>query len=306
MVLERRACRHRDAWVISAQPRASPPIRPPKRPSRGLPELQTSGKARLVKPVADLDVKTARNLAGVLFDLDDTLLDHAALTEAAYAALHRLRESGLRLLAVTGRPSGWGEVLTRMWPIDGMVTENGTIAVLRRGSTVEVVDEVDPATRVLRCAWRDALVQEILARFDYITPATDVHLRRADFTFDIGETREIAAHAVDPIEAFARSRGARTVRSSVHLHVCFDGSDKASGAVRTIVRAFGQDATCARARYAFIGDSENDEPAFGAFQTTVGVGNLRGRPTIAPRYRTNAHRGLGFAEFAQRLVTLRQ
>lgn len=258
-----------------------------------------------MKAIADLDARTAQRLTGLLFDLDDTLLDHGELSEVAYAALHRLRGSGLRLLAVTGRPSGWGEVLANLWPIDGMVTENGTIAVLARGRTVELVDEVDASTRRQRCRQRDALVSDILGRFPGILPAADVHLRRADFTFDIGELRSMAASDVDPIETYARSRGARTVRSSVHLHVCFDGSDKASGAVRAIAHAFGEDPTSARARYAFIGDSENDEPAFNAFLTTIAVANLRGRPTLSPRYRTLAERGQGFAEFAQRIVQLR-
>jgi HAD superfamily hydrolase (TIGR01484 family) len=259
-----------------------------------------------VKPIDQLDADTARGLRGVLFDLDDTLLDHGTLTETAYAALHRLRASGLRLLAVTGRPSGWGEVLTNMWSIDGMVAENGAVALLAGGRVVEVLDEVDSATRLSRTAMRDALVTEIRQTFGFISPAADVHLRRSDFTFDIGETRSVPSAEVDRVEAYARSRGARTVRSSVHLHVGFDGSDKASGAIRAIAHAFGEDATTARARFAFIGDSENDEPAFGAFLLTVGVANLRGRPTLAPKYRTRAERGLGFAEFADRIETLRQ
>lgn len=49
-----------------------------------------------------------RAIRGVLFDLDDTLLSHGVLTEEAYSALWLLRRHGLRLVAVTGRPSGWG------------------------------------------------------------------------------------------------------------------------------------------------------------------------------------------------------
>lgn len=259
-----------------------------------------------MKPIEQLDAAAARGLKGVLFDLDDTLLDYGVLTEPAYAALNRLRASGLRLLAVTGRPSGWGEVLTNLWSIDGMVTENGTVSLFSRGRVVEVLDEVDPATRAVRSGRRDELVAEIRQRFSFIHPAADVHLRRTDFTFDIGETRAVASADVDQVEAFARSRGARTVRSSVHLHLGFDGSDKAAGAVRAVGYAFGEDATAARARYAFIGDSENDEPAFAAFLISVGVSNLRGRPTCAPKYLTHAERGRGFAEFSDRILTLRR
>jgi HAD superfamily hydrolase (TIGR01484 family) len=259
-----------------------------------------------VKSILHLDRATAQRLDGVLFDLDDTLLDHGKLTDVAFAALHRLRAAGLNLLAVTGRPSGWGEVLATIWPIDGAVTENGTVAVLARGRSVELLDEVDAATRARRSQWRDELVAEIRERFPYVVPAADVRLRRADYTFDIGETQSLRSDEVDPVESYARSRGARTVRSSVHLHVSYDGSDKASGAVRALVHAFGVDATCARSRYAFIGDSENDEPAFNAFATSVAVANLRGKPTVAPAFRTTAERGRGFAEFADTLLALRR
>jgi HAD superfamily hydrolase (TIGR01484 family) len=258
-----------------------------------------------VKPIAELKPEVAKHLIGVLFDLDDTLLDHGVLTERAYSALWRLHEAGLKLMPVTGRPSGWADALIRLWPIDGMVTENGTVTLLKREGTFELLDEVAEAVRTERRTRLGQLVTEIRQRFDFITPASDVHLRRADYTFDIGETQHVEKPRVDEVETFARNRGARTVRSSVHLHVCFDGSDKGSGAVRAIVAGFGVDATAARARFAFIGDSENDEPAFSTFLTTVGVRNLRGRPTVAPKYRTEAERGLGFVEFADRLLALR-
>ena len=259
-----------------------------------------------MKPIADFDPIVAKNLVGVLFDLDDTLLDHGQITELSYGALWRLHEAGLKLLAVTGRPSGWADVITRLWPVDGMVTENGIVTLLKRGHNLfERLDEVDELTRAERRERLLALAQDIRNRFDFIVPASDVHLRRADYTFDIGETRQIDKLLVDQVEDYARLKGARTVRSSVHLHICFDGSDKGSGAVRAIAAAFGLDSTLARARFAFIGDSENDEPAFSTFQNCVGVRNLRGRPTVPPRYRTQGERGAGFAEFAQWVIRLR-
>jgi len=60
-----------------------------------------------LRQVGELSPAEARSLSGLIFDLDDTLLDHGALTEAAYSALFRMREAGLRLIACTGRPAGW-------------------------------------------------------------------------------------------------------------------------------------------------------------------------------------------------------
>jgi len=256
--------------------------------------------------ISDFDPSAAQSLAGVLFDLDDTLLDSGALGEQAYSSLHRLHEAGLILLAVTGRPSGWGEVLAPQWPVAGFVTENGAVAILKREGKLQIIEEINASDRVQRRANLMTLVASMKSAFPALVDATDVAMRRSDFTFDIGEYNHVKDAVVRDAMCFARAHGALTVRSSVHLHVTFDGSDKASGAVRVLHRHFGYDVTDARRLFAFIGDSENDESCLAAFQNTVAVANLRGRPSVSPRYITSLPRGSGFAEFARRLLELRR
>ncbi len=244
----------------------------------------------------------ARALRGVLFDLDDTLLDHGKLTEAAYSALFRLRESGLELYAVTGRPLTWVRLVARLFPVDGGVGENGGVLV---GPGGRVVDALGPAERARRTERLGALVGEVRAKFRELEPADDATERLSDFTFDIGEHQRVPAERVAEVTAFAKARGATVHVSSVHLHVGFDAVDKASGVVRLLRALRGVDPSAALTRYAFVGDSENDAACFGAFSVTVGVANLRGRPTLAPRYLTQAPRGRGVAELARVLGALR-
>ena len=259
-----------------------------------------------MQQIADLGRDSAVKLKGVLFDLDDTLLDGGRLSEPAYSALFRLRETGLILIAVTGRPSGWGEILALQWPVQGFVTENGSVALINIAGKISVIDEVDAVTRKDRRQRLLDLAAEMSKVFSELVPANDIALRRGDFTFDVGEYRQVSNDVVSKAMEFARLRGAVTLRSSVHLHISFDGSDKASGSLRVLSRHFGFDVTDARRLFAFVGDSENDETGFAAFQTSVAVANLRGHPTISPQFITRAERGLGFAEFAERLVELRR
>jgi HAD superfamily hydrolase (TIGR01484 family) len=247
----------------------------------------------------------ARRLQGLLFDLDDTLLDHGRLTEAAYSALFRLRESGLGLVAVTGRPAGWGELLARQWPIDAIVTENGSIALYRVGSSIERLDPVATSARARRRLRLAEIVAELRRRFPELEPADDVAARVSDFTFDIGERRTVAPGIVADVVHEIGVLGARTVTSSVHLHVSLDSDDKASGAVRLLHARLGADPTAALASWAFIGDSDNDAACFAAFRTTIAVANFRGRPTASPRWVTSAERGAGFAEAARILCERR-
>ncbi len=114
-----------------------------------------------MKPLSALGSDEARRLRGLLFDLDDTLLSHGVLTRAAYDALWSLRDAGLLLVAVTGRPSGWGELLVRQWPIDGCVAENGAVHVVREGRGIARRDACDEATRRDRQARLARLVERV-------------------------------------------------------------------------------------------------------------------------------------------------
>src|SRR5471030_636438 len=94
-------------------------------------------------PIAKLPELAPLWLRGLLFDLDDTLLDHSQLSEAAYSALFRLREAGFESYAVTGRPAGWAAVIARQWPIDGAVAENGALAFVADARGLHTLDPVD-------------------------------------------------------------------------------------------------------------------------------------------------------------------
>lgn len=241
----------------------------------------------------------------MLFDLDDTLLDSGKLSEAAYGALFRMREAGLRLIAVTGRPASWAELIVRMWPLEAAIAENGALAYRAAKGRAELLDFAGPEARRTRVATLRDLVSRAFVRFPELTASDDVHGRVSDFTFDIGEHERVSEETIGVVRQFAHQAGARTTRSSVHLHYTFDRNDKATGVLRYL-RESGEDPTDARRLFAFIGDSENDASCFAAFGITAGVSNLGGHFSIPPRYVTQKPRGEGFVEFASVLTQLRK
>jgi HAD superfamily hydrolase (TIGR01484 family) len=263
-----------------------------------------------MRPLASLTAGDARRLRGLLFDLDDTLLSHGVLTRAAYGALWDLKESGLRLVAVTGRPSGWGEVIARQWPIDGAVTENGAVVVARRSQGLERFERCDEPERRARRARLARVIDDVRAAVPEARLTDDLDARRADVTWDIGERVKLPEDRVAAVLGVIAAAGARSFASSVHVHATFDTDDKASGSVAFLVRSFGEDAGAATsARWAFIGDSGNDAACFGAFRTTFAVANVRahlGRIPVTPRYVARAEMGEGFAEVARAIVSRRE
>src|SRR6476660_8198038 len=76
-------------------------------------------------PIEECPQKTLKAVKAVLTDIDDTLSLHGRIPAEAYASLEALREAGLVVVPITGRPAGWCDHIARMWPVDGVVGENG-------------------------------------------------------------------------------------------------------------------------------------------------------------------------------------
>lgn len=261
-----------------------------------------------MRPLAELGREEARRITGLFFDLDDTLLTHGVLERAAYGALWDLHEAGLRLVAVTGRPSGWAEVLVRQWPVDGAVTENGAVAVVREGGGVRVVFDGPACEVAARRERLDALVARVGAALPDLALSDDAHARRSDVAWDIGERASVPEARVEALCRVISASGARTTRSSVHVHASFERDDKASGALRFARSFFGDDPGAAVFRWAFVGDSTNDAPCFAALRSTFGVANVRAyasRLSVPPRWIAREERGAGFAEITRALLDRR-
>ena len=76
-------------------------------------------------PLIDFSKIGLRKIRFVLTDIDDTLTENGRLPAKSYQALESLQQSGLKVIPITGRPAGWCDHIARMWPVDGVVGENG-------------------------------------------------------------------------------------------------------------------------------------------------------------------------------------
>ncbi len=257
-----------------------------------------------MRPLDEAQDSEFSAVRGLLFDLDETLLDHGQLGEEGFRSLFALGAAGYLLFAVTGRPASWAEVIARSWPIHGAVGENGPLAFRRDGERLVRFDTTSSDTRRERRERLARLVDELVHQFPSLVPADDTAGRITDFAFDIGEHERASEELIARAVAFGRSRGAHTTRSSIHLHFTFDRHDKASGAL-AFLASLGEDPTSARYAYAYVGDSTNDAPCFAAFRHTIGVANVSGEFSLPPRWVTRSERSLGFAELAERLIRAR-
>lgn len=258
-----------------------------------------------MRPLAESTKADWARITHVLFDLDDTVLSHGTLKKSAFEALWALKEqTQTTLVAVTGRPAGWGDVIVRQWPIDALIAENGAIAIRRQGMRIERMLLTHDAQENL-AERLTHLVAELQREVRTLPLADDNALRITDRTFDIGEHYRASQDEIGQAKSIARSHGASTLQSSIHLHVMFHRMDKTAGVLAALRAWYALDATQAKTQCAFIGDSENDASCFSFFEATVGVANIsRVQRSLSrtPRFVTEAAMGDGFAEFAQTLV----
>lgn len=260
-----------------------------------------------MRPLDELPTEVARGLQGVAFDVDDTLTTHGVLHPEAFEALWALRRAGLRLVAVTGRPLGWTEVMAAMWPIDIAVGENGAGWQARRGGTIVHGFFDDAVTRGAQRALIERVRASVEAALPHVKLASDQGGRRCDLAFDVGEGERLDAASLEALIAILEGAGARALVSSVHAHVIAGDWDKARGVERAVRDVLGMELH--RDRWLFVGDSGNDAAAFGWFEHTVGVANVRDhlhRLPRPPRFVTRAERGAGFAELASTISGARR
>lgn len=263
-----------------------------------------------MRPLADLPAATCRSLVGILCDIDDTLTWDGKLVPAAFLALHRAREAGLRVVPVTGRPGGWVDHLARMWPVDGVVGENGGLWfwVDEHGRMHRRFGQ--PAEeRAVNRRRLTAVGQDILARVPGAALASDQPYRDLDLAVDFREDVPSLGDAeIDAIVAIFQAAGATCKVSSIHVNGWFGAFDKREGCRRFVADRWGEDLEATADRWLYVGDSANDEPMFAGFPVSVGVANVRDflpRMAAWPRWVTPGVGGHGFAELVDHVLTAR-
>lgn len=263
-----------------------------------------------MRALSDWPAAARRQLIGVFTDIDDTLTTEGAITADALQSLHDLQAAGLRVVAITGRPVGWSEPFAAAWPIDAIVAENGAVALLL--STSGALDkryQQDAATR----AANHARAQQVLARIERDVAgahrATDSSGRECDIAIDHSEFTHLNDAQIDAVVVLMRSEGMHASVSSIHINGWYGEHNKLEGA-RWIVRELWQrDLSAEMHRWAYVGDSTNDQLMFEAFDNSIGVANIaRFVPQLAhlPRYVTRGERGAGFSEVARAMLADRR
>ena len=259
-------------------------------------------------PVAQWPPQARRDLIGVFTDIDDTLTTEGAITPDALQALADLKTAGLQVVAITGRPVGWSVPFATAWPVDAIVAENGAVALINEDGTLDKRYQQDAATRTANFARMQTVLAAIEQHIPGARRATDSPGRECDIAIDHSEFTQLSDAQIDQVVLRMRGEGMHATVSSIHVNGWYGEHNKLVGA-RWIVRELWNRALDNEIdRWAYVGDSTNDQLMFDAFAHSIGVANIaRFVPHLAhlPRYVTQGERGAGFAEVARAVLLAR-
>ena len=264
-----------------------------------------------MKNIETITPAECARIRGILFDIDDTFTHAGKMVPAAFQALWELQQAGLITVPLTGRPAGWCDHFARMWPVDGVVGENGAFYYFydRGEGKLRRRYIFTPEQIAHKRAELEAIKQEVLQKVPAAAVASDQPFRLFDLAIDFREdVAPLSEAEIDRVcRVFAEHRAAYKI-SSIHVNGWFGDYDKLSTAKLFLQERFSLQWEQAAQTMLFAGDSPNDEPMFEALDLTVGVANIKNfshKMKHLPAYVTGKSGGHGFAEMARIILEKR-
>ncbi len=258
------------------------------------------------RPLAELPAELCRGLAVFFTDIDDTLTADGMLPPTSYGAVWDLARAGIEVVPVTGRPAGWCDHIARMWPVAGVIGENGAF-IYRYDRELRHMRRTYARPPEELAAGRErlaAIAARVLREVPGSAVAADQAYRIADYAIDFCEdVPPLPPQSLDAICAILAEEGVSYRVSSIHVNYWLGSFDKLAGVRRLMAERGGS-----LEEALFIGDSPNDEPMFAGLPHTIAVANIRRfmeRLASLPEFVTEAEAAAGFVEAVRAILALR-
>ncbi len=260
-------------------------------------------------PITTFSQQQSKEIKYILTDIDDTLTHSGRIPACAFQALENLQRTGIKIIPITGRPAGWCDLIARMWPVDGVVGENGALYFSYDEKNKKMIRRYikNEEERVNDRKKLSIIRDEILKNIPGCALSADQHYREADLAIDFCEDVPVLpAEDIIKIVKIFEKHGATAKISSIHVNGWFGSYDKLS-----MTKIFFQDIFDIKlgsilGKVIYAGDSPNDEPMFEYFPNSVGVANILEFTDILthkPALITEKEGGYGFTQLANHLLS---
>lgn len=198
--------------------------------------------------------------------------------------------------------------MARMWPVDGVVGENGAF-YFHFDEKVKKLKKRFQDHHEVRARKRRALQkikEKILTSVPGSALAGDQAYREADLAIDYCEdVPSLDEKSVDRICRIFEQHGATCRVSSIHVNGWFGEYDKLKMTKIFVQERWALDLDLEKERFLYCGDSPNDESMFAYFPYSIGVKNVlrfKDRMGFLPAFITEHEGGEGFAEVVEKVL----
>lgn len=262
-------------------------------------------------PVSRIPDQLCADLEFLFTDIDDTITYQGMMPSETLDAVYRLSYAGVKVVLVTGRPAGWCDYFARMWPVSGIIGENGAFYFsynreIRKMKRTYLLSEEERRENRKKL---NVLERKILLEVPACRISADQPFRIADLAVDICEDVEaLSKEEIGKICSIARGAGAEYKISSIHINCWYGTYDKLTCFDRFLSDCTGGRMADYQERMIYCGDSPNDEPMFKALNNTVAVANIEKYLDVLehlPAYITSGKGAHGFAELTNHILRKR-
>ena len=246
-------------------------------------------------PINFSDLSDIRLIAS---DVDGTLTQNGKFSSDFILTLLALQSSGIKVLLVTGRSSGWVSALVNYLPVAGAIAENGGVFLQPNGQQ-DLLSSVPNLSR--HRILLENTFHHIKQLFPNLHPSADNQFRITDSTFDVND---LSTDDIQSISSQCQQMGWSFTYSNVQCHIKPIHQDKSTGLLSVLSNHYPE---LNSQQVLTVGDSPNDEAMFDPdlFPISVGVANVRhyqDKMLHLPKYVTQASEFAGFSELAKLLL----
>jgi len=266
------------------------------------------------KPLSSLTLAQAQNIKWLLTDVDDTLTWQGKLPAETLVALAQLKAVGVNIVPVTGACAGWCDQMARLWPVHGVIGENGAFWMQKNAQGFATREMAPIETMQQQQSELLRQLDLMLADYPEVTYAFDQRFRFCDVAINLSQDREPLPEAIceqlltKAKQLVVDGQQVNAALSSIHLNVWVGNHSKRLTAEKYLLEN-GAIQSVLENEVVYIGDSQNDESMFAWLPLTFGVKNiLPVLPKLAakPAYLTTQKGGYGFVELAEFILQAKQ
>lgn len=247
-----------------------------------------------------------KDIRFVLTDMDETLTYQGRLQARTYGSLEKLQDAGIKVIPVTAASAGWADQMSRMWPVDGVIAENGGLFFTRSANNHGVDRFYWHEDQFLENHQKLSEIQRrIHIKQPWLEVSDDQSFRLTSIAFRLPEVHEQTQQLVEEL----KKNGCSYTINNLWVLGWFGQYDKLAMSRRILKKFYALEEEVEQSVVYYSGDSLNDAPMFKFYKKSLGMSTineiLKDMPSL-PSWISKFPGGEGFVDGALRILNAKK